>query len=487
MADEQERELRWLRKVRDLSHQLGDETDAARLLARILDAAIELSGAERGFLVRAQGKGKIRVEVARGFDQSDLRSPDGQVSRTVIERVVANGRGIVTTGDDADLVAVSSVRARSVRAILAAPMTLRGELVGALYLDHRHLPDAFHPADLVPLATFASQAALALETAELRAQAGAAGERLGAAMEELKQLRRERRARSAVSRASGTGTLVRFGRLVGGSPVMAAVHADVERAARSWEPALILGESGTGKQAVAEEVHARSAWAEAPLHVLPCGGAGAAELEARLKRLVGRGRSTLLLDEVGELDPAAQAVVARLLAAELGGAPGPTGCRVLATSRRDLQRVLREDLHYRLDVLRIRIPPLRQRPEDVEPLVQHFVAAQGGRLELSPEAAERLAAHRWPGNVRELSNEVRRLLSLGVARIEEAHLSPEVRAGSSAAAPGAGPGARSLQQIERAALVEALEESRGNKSRAARLLGIPRSSLHDLLARHGIS
>ena len=160
-----ERELLWMRRVRDLSHMLASERQVDKLLPRILDAAIELTGAERGFLVRlrdsqAGGRLRFKVDVARGFNKSSIMGSGARFSRTVVQRVVERGGGLVTTDEqDEDVLAVSSVRHDAVLSIVCVPLCLRGETRGALYLDHRFRDEAFTAEDLPLLQTFADQAA----------------------------------------------------------------------------------------------------------------------------------------------------------------------------------------------------------------------------------------------------------------------------------------------------------------------------------------
>ncbi|MEZ6185521.1 MAG: sigma 54-interacting transcriptional regulator [Planctomycetota bacterium] len=454
---------------------MGAETDPGQVLPRILDAAIELTDAERGFLVvvgPAAGAEGMRVAEARGFDAAALAAPDVRVSRTVIRRVLERGRGVTTTGAlDADVLAVSSVRETGARAILAAPLRLGGEVLGALYLDHRRLHEAFSEEDLALLEVFAGQAALAMDWA---------------ARDEL----------------TGERSLRRYGPLVGGSPPMLALYDEVERAARSPDPVLILGETGTGKELVARELHRRGPAAARAFHALPCDLPPAA-VQAHVfgppgepERGLLEQAATLLLDDVDALPGPLQTQVAWLLKQRAWTppalAPRPLRCRVLASSRADLRQLagqgsFREDLFYRLDVLRIVVPPLRQRREDVPLLVEEFLGRHAQRaVEVSSKALEVLGAYAWPGNVRELENEVRRLCALGRRRISAQQLSPEVRAGGGVSAPGAELAGLTLSELKEKLVRQALAECDGNKARAARQLGVPRSTLYHLLERLGI-
>ena len=513
------RELDWLRKVRDLSHELTRQRDVRALFPRILDAAIEITEAERGYMVVVQGRKpegghKVKVVAARGFGRSAFKASERNLSQTVVARVLERGRGLVTTDEEADqdVLDVSSVRAQRVRSIICVPMVLRDELRGVLYLDHRFEAGAFGERDLPILEAFAGQAVLALETASLLAERGEQGETLRALEAQ----------RAAPAPAGGPGaagprppvapTFSRFGRLVGRSPLMGALYEAIERAARTRAPVLILGESGTGKELVAHEIHARGAEARQPFVSENCAAISESVLESELfghrkgaftgavadrdGLFVEAGRGTLFLDEVGDMSPGLQAHLLRVLqegkVRPVGGNRlVDTACRVIAATHRDLPALVasgafRQDLYYRLDVLRVVVPPLRERPGDLELLVEHFLEElPGATPRLSPQALRALMAYPWPGNVRELRNEVLRLTTLGVPTIEPEHLSPELLHGPGPAGAESGVG-KTLAELEREAIEAALRRCDGNKSMAARQLGIPRTTLYALLERHGL-
>jgi serine/threonine-protein kinase PknK len=509
-----ERELLWLRRLRDLSHQLASEHDVRKLLPLVLDAAIELTQAERGFLVRVdpprrgETRVRIKVDVARGFDQESLAGAQGKVSRTVVERVIERGRGLVTTSEeDQDVREISSVHARKVLSILCVPMQLRGETRGVLYLDHRFDPTAFGEQDLPVVTAFGDQAALAWETAELLASRAAEAGRQAEPEDGPEE------PRPAPQFPPGEGPL-RFGRLIGGSPVMRALYADIERAARSSALVLITGESGTGKELVAREIHARGQRPDEPFLSENCAALADTLLESELFghrrgsftgattdrrglfQLAARG--TLFLDEVGDMSATMQSKLLRVLqegsVRPVGGdAPLPVSCRVIAATHRDLRALVaagqyREDLYYRLDVLRIHVPPLRQRPEDVPALLAHVLESQSELpVEVTPKALELLVGYAWPGNVRELENEARRLAALGETKLTVRHLSPEVAKGRGLVRASGNYSGKTLGEVEREMVVAALRETGGNKARAARQLGIPKTTLYHLLERYQLT
>jgi len=513
-----DRELVWLRRVGELSRRLAGEEELTRLLPLVLEAALELTEAERGYLVRVDGEKpdgglRCRVEAALGFNKTALRGRAGDVSRTVVERVLDAGEGLVTTREaDADVLDASSVQARRVLSIACAPLRLRGRLAGVLYLDHRFARDAFREEDLAALQTFADQAALAIETAELRADR----DRLSSSLQELEALRRQTGGAGDAARpepepdrpAPARRFPLQFGGLVGASPAMLEVFAEVERAARTWDPVLVQGEAGTGKELVAREIHDRSELPAQPFLVVSCAAVDEEALDRELFGDAGRSpratptgalaraeRGTLVLQEVADLPPALQAKLGAVLRDRFlpggGASSGRVACRVVGTTVHDLRALaaeggFREDLFYRLDVQRIAVPPLRARREDVAPLTDHFAELLGGRRpELTGEARRLLADYGWPGNVLELRNEVKRLLALDVERIGRAQLSEEVRSGRTAAGAQAYAG-KTLGEVEREMVRAALAAANGNKAEAARRLGVPRSSLYGLLERHGL-
>jgi len=314
--------------------------------------------------------------------------------------------------------------------------------------------------------------------------------------------------------------------LIGTSAAIGEVRQLIERVARSRTTILISGESGTGKEVVARGIHASSGQPETPFVAVNCGAipeglieselfghekgsfTGAADQRIGLFELAGSG--TLFLDEVGELPPPLQVKLLRALQEKRIRRVGGTrdlavAARILAATNRDLGEEVkagrfREDLFYRLNVINIRLPPLRERREDLPLFLEHALqrfAAELGRPvpRFSPEAERALLAWSYPGNVRELANLVERAVTLSDAPvIDAAVLPPSVRgasvaplAGPSAALPAGGLDLQAhLDAIERAALEQALAHTDGVKTEAARLLRLTFRSLRYRLAKYGI-
>jgi transcriptional regulator with PAS, ATPase and Fis domain len=294
---------------------------------------------------------------------------------------------------------------------------------------------------------------------------------------------------------------------------MRALLLTARKAAASDATVLLTGESGTGKEVIAQQIHRWSPRAQEPMVAVDCSALAENLLESELfghergaftgadRRRPGRfelaHRGTLFLDEIGELAPALQVKLLRALQERTfervgGREPIAVDVRVIAATNRDLAAAVRdgrfrEDLFYRLDVIRLQLPPLRERRDDVVPLARAFLQSlarrQGRVLELLPAAEQRLAAYGWPGNVRELRNAIERaaVLCEGGA-ITADDLPQEVIA---TAPPATGFHAE-VEACRRRLLLEALQKCSGNRTRAAELLGLQRTYLVRLLRQYGL-
>ena len=304
--------------------------------------------------------------------------------------------------------------------------------------------------------------------------------------------------------------------LVGRHPTMVEIFKTVGRVAQTRTTVVIRGESGTGKELVARAIHAGSITAQEPFVAVNCTALPASLLESELfghvrgaftgassdrrGRFATAGRGTIFLDEIGDTTPDFQAKLLRVLQEHeyfpLGSdRPIHTEARVLAATHRDLEaRVadgrFREDLYYRLRVVEITVPPLRDRPEDIPLLAEHLIAKVSVALGkppqvLSPEVMSVLAGHGWPGNVRELENCLTRAAVMASGDvIREEHVSFATPAVGDAPAGSFLQGDPSLESMERAHVARVLEQAGWHKRRAAKLLGISRPRLDRLIARY---
>jgi DNA-binding NtrC family response regulator len=304
--------------------------------------------------------------------------------------------------------------------------------------------------------------------------------------------------------------------LVGQSPAMVAIYKLVARVAALDTTVLIQGETGTGKELVARAIHYASPRADRPFVVVDCTalpetlfeselfgherGAFTGAVLSRRGLLESADSGTCFLDEIGELSPTLQAKLLRALQERVvrrvgGNDPIAVNVRVVAATNRDLRKrvedgAFREDLYYRLNVVSLALPPLRERPSDVPLLAQRFLETYGsaaGKLVsgFARETLELLSAYAWPGNVRELEHVVERAVALCSAPLLlPEDLPPEIRAAT--VRPPALPAARmTLEELKRWYVTTILEETGGNKLRAAEILGIDRRTLYRILEREG--
>ncbi len=313
-----------------------------------------------------------------------------------------------------------------------------------------------------------------------------------------------------------------FGSIVGDSRPMRQVFELVEKVAATKATVLITGESGTGKELIARAIHQRSPRAEEPFVPVNCMALSETLLESELfghekgafTGAVGRrkgrfelaDKGTLFLDEVGEIAPSLQVKLLRVLQERTfervgGNQPLSVDVRIVAATNRDLARAVasgqfREDLFYRLNVVRLELPPLRERKEDLPALVAHFVrryAAEVGRTApgVSPEAMQVIYDYAWPGNVRELENALERAVIMAGAEIRPHDLPLEVRpAAAEVCAPDL-PQDMSINQavedLERRMILRALEAADGVAAHAAEALGLTKSNLAYKMKKYGLS
>jgi two-component system, NtrC family, response regulator HydG len=315
----------------------------------------------------------------------------------------------------------------------------------------------------------------------------------------------------------------RFDELIGGSDQMAAVRRAIDKVAPSETVVFIAGESGTGKELVARAIHRLSRRAGGPFIKVNCGaltetlleselfghekGAFTGAIKTRLGRFELADGGTLFLDEVGDIPAAMQVKLLRVLQEHelerVGGeAPIPVDVRVLSATNKDLDREVaagrfRQDLYYRLHVVPVRIPPLRERREDIPVLVQHFIDKLGPRTNprvrgIGDAALGRLMAYAWPGNVRELENAIEQALvfaegeQIGIAALPQFLQGPgetedRLEIPRELSLP------EILDDLERQLIRKAFQKARGVKTETARLLGIKTSALYYKLEKYGIS
>jgi len=388
-----------------------------------------------------------------------------------------------------------------------------------VYLDDRVRRGAFGPGELAWVRLVASQAALAiadardqtlLRRAVRRAERSSArlATELGAREVELATVRAE---------LASSETRFSYDEIAGRSEPMRGLLRLVDRVTASDVPVLVVGESGTGKELIARAIHRNGPRGARPFVSENCASVPETLLESTLfghVRGAFTGASatraglfdvahggTLFLDEIGEMSLGMQTKLLRVLQNGEVRAVGSertrvVDVRVLGATHRDLEAMVaagtfREDLFYRLNVVTLRVPALRERRDDIPLLVARFVAkyaASGRKPKVTRAAMDRLTAYPWPGNVRQLENEVRRSLVLADDAIDVGELSEDVARGGPAAARDAGLGLKARVDALEAQLVrDALQKTGGNQTRAAEALGVSRFGLQKMMRRLGIT
>ena len=428
------------------------------------------------------------------------------ITRSVFRKVVQERAAVLAADARKDVGETASIMGAQIHSTIGVPLWQGEDIVGVLQVDNREGTGVFRERDLDVAALLAQSASQAFSHARLY-------QRLRIAEE------RERKENAYLKKREQTR---REGSIIGDAASMRRLFEQLRKVVNTRVTVLVEGETGTGKELIASSVHYWSDRKEKLFVAQNCAAmpenlleselfghkkgsfTGATEDKKGLFELADGG--TLFLDEVGEMPLNLQA---KLLRALQEGEIRPVGhsktikvdTRIVAATNRDLEKEVaegrfREDLFYRLKVFPIRVPPLRERSEDVPLLAAHFLrkyCQDFGRAVtgFSQQAMEMLQAYRWPGNVRELENEVQRLVIQvdDEEFVQPEHLSPKIRQSEGVLErmhPTKGTLREMMDQVEKWMLIEALKEHGNNKSQTAKTLGITREGLHKKLKGFGI-
>ena len=401
------------------------------------------------------------------------------------------------------------------RSLLGVPLRFGEQVGGGLFFVTRR-ERWYDEGDVEVAAALAAALALAIQHQRLAEHQ----QQLGAAEAKAQKLERQ-----VASLRTALDDRFGFDAIIGRASNFIAALDDARKVAPTGTTVLLTGESGTGKEVLARAIHHASPRTEGPFVALNCAALPETLIESELfghergaftgADKLKRGRfelaaaGTLFLDEIGELAPAAQAKLLRVLQERRYERVGGTttleaDIRLIAATNRDLERGVadarfREDLYYRLAVFRIHLPALRERGDDVLLLADHFVRQLGGNMGkpepgLSREARDLLVAHSWPGNIRELQNAIERALILAQGELISAGqlgIAPRLSRGAAPPTTTSPEGERrtaapALADMEKQMIVEALRRANGNKSRAAAALGLSRTQLLRRVRRFGL-
>lgn len=473
--------LQGLVRLHDFSKALMGKTDPAELLTELLDSVIALTQADKGFLLMFED-GRPVVRASRNVGgiegERDGRDPGRYLSDSIVSRVMETREPLLVADalNDSAFATAQSVMDLKLCSVICVPLLEEGNLLGVLYLGNDRIASLFGEHHLRVLTVFAAQASLIIQKARL-----------------VDRFRQDRdRLKAQVDRRQ-------FGDLVGSCPAMLEVFDRVRKVAATDVPVLITGETGTGKELIAREVHRRSNRAKGPFVALNCGaipetlmeselfghvrGAFTGAIATHAGKFQAAGGGTIFLDEIGELPLSLQVKLLRVLQDKVVVKVGDTkpervDVRVLAATNKTLEDEVRagrfrEDLYYRLNVVSIHLPPLRERGEDVLTIAKYllgrfreeFQSAVGG---FSPEALAAIRRFPWPGNVRQLENRLKKAIVL----CEGTLIGPADLDLSAADLPPVLPLAEAKEQFQRQYVLEVLERNGGNRTKTAKDLGV---------------
>ncbi|HSY24968.1 MAG TPA: sigma 54-interacting transcriptional regulator [Polyangiaceae bacterium] len=496
-------QLAGLRKLYEFSEKLMTVKDIDPLLEAMLDAVIEVTGAEKGLLLLnddafvsgdpardESGGPKQRIRASRNVKREAIAEPTGAISDSIVRKVVETGRPVIVSDalTDAQWSASESVLALRLSSVMCAPLVSEGHVEGVLYVGNDRVKGLFEKNQLDVLSIFASQASLILQNALLLSALRADKEKLVA---ELKDKR--------------------FGEIIGACPSMMEVFRKLQKVATTDISVLITGETGTGKELIAREIHRRSSRATGPFVVINCGaipenlieselfghvrGAFTGAIASRPGKFQVANGGTLFLDEIGELPLNLQVKLLRALQERIvfrvgDSKPEKVDIRIVAATNRVLEEEIRagrfrEDLYYRLNVVNIFLPPLRERGDDVIILAKALLSKHADELGVhhvqgfAPHALMAIKKSAWPGNIRQLENRIKKALVL----CDKSLLGPEDLDLGKDEDSTILPLEKAKEEFQRKYVLEVLERNNGNRTQTARDLGVDPRTIFRYLER----
>jgi formate hydrogenlyase transcriptional activator len=495
-----------LTEILNLADGMGARQDSGKLLQHIVATANRITGAERGaLLLLDEGKipPKLRLRASKNMTIEQIYDPGFASSMKMIEGVISSGKGCIFKMNPTDNIDSASPLKELIRSSICVPLFLRKKVIGVLYHENRLLSNIFKESDLKLLTYFAALATLDLD-----------GETARQEIERL--LQKEREENSFHQKERIEPHYHDHGGIIGTSPAIQRILAQVDQVAKTDTAVLILGDTGVGKNLVAGAIHHQSLRCDRPFVTVQCSALTESLITSELfghekgaftgatNRHIGRfemaHKGTLFLDEIGDLSLEVQARLLRVLQSKeferVGGGKDilTSDFRLIAATNRNLEQEVqakrfREDLYYRINVFPLYIPPLRERKEDIPLLVRHFLniynAKQGTSIDkIKQETMEALIRHNWPGNIRELDNVIQR----GVISSTSSHfqlpsleiLQPNTTEQNSF---------RTLKEQEREHIIQALQQSRWKihgPGGAAAILGMNSSTLASRMRKLGV-
>ncbi|MGE0784124.1 MAG: sigma 54-interacting transcriptional regulator [Sandaracinaceae bacterium] len=482
-----EAELEGLRKLHEFSERLMRSTSLDEQLEALMDAILDVTHAARGFLILL-ADGEPRVTIARHVNQS-LPDSVQQMSDSILQKVIETKKPLIVSDalHDTQFRTAESVMNLQLASVMCAPLIAQGQLLGVLYVGNDSVRGLFEASSLDVLTIFAGQASLILQNALLLDQLKTDRDNLAEQLEDKI-----------------------FGDIIGSCTPLLDVFNKVEKVATTNINVLITGETGTGKELIAREIHRRSPRLHNPFVVVNCGaipenlmeselfghvrGAFTGAVATRNGKFQAADTGTLFLDEIGEMPVALQVKLLRALQEKIvikvgDTKPEPVDIRVIAATNRDLEEEIqknnfREDLYYRLNVVNLHLPPLRERGDDVVVLakfmLQKYAEEFSSKVKgFTPNALIAIKKYDWPGNVRQLENRIKKAIVLCEKTLigpEDMDLFAEVLAPIQTLA-------QAREDFQRRYILEVLERNNGNRTKTARDLGVDPRTIFRYLER----
>ena len=473
-------------KLADFARDLAKEPGIDNALTKLLDSLIEVVRADKGFVL-VVNDGAPQILKARNFQRENVADAVERLSDTIVKRVLETRQPlrIEDALHDAEFNASESVVNLKLSSVMCLPLLLRGELIGAIYLGNDKLANLFSDRELEVATSFCSTATLLVE--------------LGRQLDELRADKKQLQDKLEEQT---------YGDIIGSCDAMRDIFRKIDKVAGTDISVLVTGETGTGKELIAREIHRRSPRKAGPFVAINCGaipenlleselfgharGAFTGAVGARIGKFQAANGGTLFLDEIGEMPPPLQVKLLRALqdhaVTKVGeNKPEPIDIRIVAATNKDLEEEMkagrfREDLFYRINVVHLHLPPLRDRGEDAVMLAKWFLGRAIRELSskvkgFSPQALVAIKRFRWPGNIRQLENRIKKAVVLA----EKPLISPDDMELRPEQLEPILPLTAARDEWQSRYINEVLERNGGNRTKSAKDLGVdPRTIFRHL-------
>jgi Nif-specific regulatory protein len=496
---------------------VNTELDLEKVIGLVTGMVVEATRGERGFFMLKDRQGELQFKHGRNIDDKEILTPELKISHGIAREVARSGEPILVEEalDDGRFREFKSVMDLKLRSIVCAPIRApkgtagasAGDVLGVIYVDHNSIARHFTKEDLNFVDAIAQRVAIPIKNSKT----------LRDTEEQLEELKGKLK-----SSQDQLETKYKYDKIIGQTEPMQRIYKLLDRIVETHHSVVIHGESGTGKELIARAIHYNGPRKHKPFVAENCAALTDTLLEAELfghvkGAFTGADKDskglfelanggTLFLDEIGDMSERMQKKLLRVLQE---GEVRPVGgkrvmkvdVRIISASNKDLKKLVqerkfREDLYYRLNVITVNLPSLRERREDVPLLVDHFmVKICGDQVKaMDKDVVRLLVQYDWPGNVRELENEINRMVAMSDTKIDASCLSPKIREGSRPeVAKDDGLGKyydRPLKEVEfevmKDIILKTLERTNWHRTKAAKILKVPTSTLFNKMKKYGI-